>query len=119
MFRATAGDEVRLCPGTYSPFTNNETLPIRVKAGVNLTSVAGAVGTTILGGQTQPWAAGPGHFPQAVGVFLPQSLIGLDAVHPAEVDPETGAPRVIAAQSLLSAENIRKLWVEMPATFTH
>lgn len=54
-----------------------------------------------------------------VAISVLASLIGLDAVHPAEVDPETGAPRVIAAQSLLSAENIRKLWVEMPATFTH
>src|SRR5690606_14456675 len=26
---------------------------------------------------------------------------------------------VIAAESLLSADNIRRLWVEMPATFTH
>jgi aminobenzoyl-glutamate transport protein len=40
------------------------------------------------------------------------------AVHPTEIDPETGANRIVAATSLLSAENIRKLWVEMPKTFT-
>lgn len=40
------------------------------------------------------------------------------AVHPTEIDPETGTNKVIAATSLLSAENIRKLWVEMPKTFT-
>ncbi|HEV2079060.1 MAG TPA: AbgT family transporter [Allosphingosinicella sp.] len=47
------------------------------------------------------------------------ALAGASAVHPTEVDEETGAATVIAAQSLLSAENIRKLWVEMPTTFTH
>ena len=41
------------------------------------------------------------------------------ALHPVEVDPETGAAKVIAATSLLSAENIARLWVEMPKTFTH
>jgi aminobenzoyl-glutamate transport protein len=40
------------------------------------------------------------------------------AIHPTEIDPETGAKRVIAATSLLSADNIRNLWVEMPKTFT-
>ncbi|MBW0145602.1 AbgT family transporter [Sphingomicrobium clamense] len=44
---------------------------------------------------------------------------GTSAAHPAEIDPETGAARIITAQSLLSADNIRRLWVEMPATFTH
>ena len=47
------------------------------------------------------------------------SLTGLSAVHPAEVDEATGAPRVISATSLLSAENIQRLWVDMPETFTH
>jgi aminobenzoyl-glutamate transport protein len=41
------------------------------------------------------------------------------ALHPIEIDPETGAAKVIAATSLLSAENIARLWVEMPKTFTH
>lgn len=40
------------------------------------------------------------------------------AIHPTEIDPETGAKKVIAATSLLSADNIRNLWVEMPKTFT-
>ena len=46
-------------------------------------------------------------------------MTGTSAAHPAEIDPETGAARIISAQSLLSADNIRRLWVEMPATFTH
>ena len=44
---------------------------------------------------------------------------GWSAIHPTEVDPDTGAQKIIAATSLLSAENIAKLWVEMPKTFTH
>ena len=44
---------------------------------------------------------------------------GLSAAHPAEIDEATGAARIIAAESLLSAENIRRLWVDMPETFTH
>lgn len=47
------------------------------------------------------------------------SLTGLSAIHPAEIDEATGAPRVISATSLLSAENIQRLWVDMPETFTH
>lgn len=46
------------------------------------------------------------------------AALGWSAVHPTEIDPETGAKKVIAAASLLSAENIQKLWVEMPKTFT-
>ena len=45
-------------------------------------------------------------------------ILGWSAVHPTEIDPETGSNKVIAATGLLSAENIRKLWVEMPKTFT-
>ena len=47
------------------------------------------------------------------------SLAGWSAAHPTEIDETTGAARVITAQSLLSAENIRQLWVDMPKTFTH
>ena len=47
------------------------------------------------------------------------SLTGVSALHPTEVDPETGAATVITATSLLSAENIQRLWVDMPTTFTH
>ncbi len=52
-------------------------------------------------------------------VSVVASLLGWSALHPAEVDEATGQPRVISAVSLLSPENISRLWVEMPATFTH
>ncbi len=39
-------------------------------------------------------------------------LLGLSAMH-----PTTG--EVIKSESVLSSENIRKLWTEMPKTFTH
>ena len=58
-----------------------------------------------------------------VGVLILISIVadaaGWSAVHPTEVDEATGDRRVIAATSLLSAENIARLWVEMPKTFTH
>ena len=47
------------------------------------------------------------------------SLTGWSALHPAELDEATGAPAVISATSLLSPENIQRLWVDMPETFTH
>ncbi|MCA1748010.1 MAG: AbgT family transporter [Sphingomonadales bacterium] len=47
------------------------------------------------------------------------ALAGASAFHPTEIDEATGATRVIAAESLLSPANIQRLWVEMPATFTH
>lgn len=46
-------------------------------------------------------------------------MAGVSAVHPTEVNEATGNPVVIQAVSLLSPENIQRLWVEMPATFTH
>ena len=46
------------------------------------------------------------------------AVLGVSAVHPVATDAD-GSPLVIAAVSLLSAENIQRLWVEMPATFTH
>ncbi|WP_234041455.1 AbgT family transporter [Erythrobacter aureus] len=54
-----------------------------------------------------------------VVVSVLASLAGLSAAHPTEIDPDTGAATVISAVSLLSAENIQRLWVDMPATFTH
>ncbi|WP_260483509.1 AbgT family transporter [Sphingomicrobium flavum] len=58
-----------------------------------------------------------------IAVLIVVSVIaawaGTAASHPAEIDPDTGAARVITAKSLLSAENIQKLWVDMPKTFTH
>lgn len=57
-----------------------------------------------------------------IGVLIVGSVIaaalGYAAPHPTERD-EAGAPVVVAAASLLSAENIRRLLVEMPQTFTH
>jgi aminobenzoyl-glutamate transport protein len=54
-----------------------------------------------------------------VVISIIASLAGVSAAHPTEIDPDTGAKRIIAATSLLSAENIQKLWVDMPVTFTH
>ncbi len=54
-----------------------------------------------------------------IGLSVIASLLGWSAVHPTELDEATGAKKVIAAASLLSAENIARLWVEMPKTFTH
>ena len=47
------------------------------------------------------------------------ALTGVSAIHPTAVDEASGQPSVIQAVSLLSAENIQRLWVEMPETFTH
>jgi aminobenzoyl-glutamate transport protein len=54
-----------------------------------------------------------------VAVSLAASLAEWSALHPTEIDEATGQARVISAASLLSAENIQRLWVEMPQTFTH
>ena len=45
-------------------------------------------------------------------------LFGLTAKHPTRLDAN-GAPEIIKSASLISAENIQRLWVEMPKTFTH
>ena len=45
------------------------------------------------------------------------SLTGVSALHPTSIDETTGGPLRIDAVSLLAAENIQKLWVEMPKTF--
>ncbi|MEM7570866.1 MAG: AbgT family transporter [Pseudomonadota bacterium] len=44
--------------------------------------------------------------------------VGFGAPHPTQLD-ESGQPLLIRAESLLSAHNIERLWVEMPKTFTH
>jgi aminobenzoyl-glutamate transport protein len=54
-----------------------------------------------------------------IAVSVVASLAGVEAAHPTEVDAATGAPVIITATSLLAAENIARLWVEMPTTFTH
>lgn len=62
-------------------------------------------------------------FIQLIGLLMVISIIaslaGLAVAHPTEINPETGAAAIITAQSLLSPDNIRKLWVDMPTTFTH
>ncbi|RJY10100.1 AbgT family transporter [Aurantiacibacter aquimixticola] len=54
-----------------------------------------------------------------VAISVICALAGVSALHPTTVDEETGTASVIQATSLLSAENIQRLWVEMPTTFTH
>jgi aminobenzoyl-glutamate transport protein len=46
------------------------------------------------------------------------AMLGVSAIHPTQVN-EDGSPVVITAASLLSPDNIQRLWVQMPATFTH
>lgn len=53
-----------------------------------------------------------------MGVSILASLAGLSAPHPTQLN-DSGKPLVIAAESLISASNIQRLWVEMPKTFTH
>lgn len=54
-----------------------------------------------------------------VALSVIASLLGVSALHPTKMDPATGTQQVITATSLLSAENIARLWVDMPKTFTH
>ncbi len=54
-----------------------------------------------------------------IALSVVADLLGWSAVHPIEKNPDTGANNVIAATSLLSADNIQRIWVEMPKTFTH
>lgn len=44
------------------------------------------------------------------------AMAGVSAAHPTQLDG-AGNPLIIEAQSLLSATNVRRLLVEMPATF--
>ena len=53
-----------------------------------------------------------------VAFSVAASLMGYSAQHPTQLD-ESGNAVIISAVSLLSAENIQRLWVEMPQTFTH
>lgn len=46
------------------------------------------------------------------------SLLGLSAIHPTQMQAD-GTPLVVEAASLLSADNIQRLLVQMPTTFTH
>ncbi|MEL7446380.1 MAG: AbgT family transporter, partial [Pseudomonadota bacterium] len=54
-----------------------------------------------------------------VVVSIIAAMTGVSALHPTEIDEATGGALRIEAVSLLAAENIQRLWVEMPTTFTH
>lgn len=58
-----------------------------------------------------------------IGALIVVSLIasatGYSAAHPTQTIEGTDNPLIINAVSLLSPENIQRLWVEMPQTFTH
>jgi len=47
------------------------------------------------------------------------SLLSVSALHPTQINETTGDALQIKAVSLLSSDNIQRLWVEMPKTFTH
>ena len=53
-----------------------------------------------------------------VAISVLASFFGVQAVHPTQ-QMDDGSPLIIEAASLLSAENIQRLLVEMPTTFTH
>jgi aminobenzoyl-glutamate transport protein len=53
-----------------------------------------------------------------VAVSVTCSVAGISAVHPTQLGDD-GNRLVIRAASLLAAENIQRLWVDMPKTFTH
>ncbi len=52
-------------------------------------------------------------------ISIISSLVGVSALHPTEIDEASGGAMKIEAISLLSPDNIQRLWVEMPKTFTH
>ncbi|MEL7190656.1 MAG: AbgT family transporter, partial [Pseudomonadota bacterium] len=54
-----------------------------------------------------------------VAVSMLCAALGVSALHPTKIDEATGSAEVITAVSLLAPENIQRLWVEMPKTFTH
>ena len=54
-----------------------------------------------------------------VVVSIIAAITGVSAFHPTAIDEATGSAQRIEVVSLLSPENIQRLWVEMPATFTH
>ena len=53
-----------------------------------------------------------------IGVSLLCAVADVSAQHPTKTNAD-GSPFILMAESLLSAANIQKLWVEMPKTFTH
>ncbi|MEL6362806.1 MAG: AbgT family transporter [Pseudomonadota bacterium] len=51
-------------------------------------------------------------------VSVVMALMGVSAEHPTQ-KLDDGSAKIIGATSLLAADNIQKLWVDMPKTFTH
>lgn len=82
------------------------------------------------GGGVLGWIERVGNrFPDPVFIFFGLIVVvvlasviahaaGLSIPHPTQRGPD-GAPAIVAAQSLLSPENLRRLFTEMPQTFTH
>ena len=62
-------------------------------------------------------------FVYLIGALLAVSVVcawaGVSAEHPTKLAEDGVGPLILTAQSLLSAENIQRVWVEMPKTFTH
>ena len=54
-----------------------------------------------------------------VAVSVVAAFAGYSAPHPTQKIEGTDDPLIITAMSLLSPDNIQRLWVDMPATFTH
>ena len=53
-----------------------------------------------------------------IGISVACAVLGVSAIHPTQT-AEDGTPVIISAASLLSPENLQRLWVDMPKTFTH
>ena len=53
-----------------------------------------------------------------VGLSVIADLLNWSAVHPTQLD-ETGNKKIEHALSLFAPQNIQRLWVDMPKTFTH
>lgn len=53
-----------------------------------------------------------------IGISIVAAMLSVSAEHPTQLNAD-GTPRIEEAVSLLSPENIQRLWVDMPKTFTH
>ena len=53
-----------------------------------------------------------------VGISIVAELVNVSAQHPTQVNAD-GTPKIESAVSLLAPQNIERLWVDMPKTFTH
>ena len=53
-----------------------------------------------------------------IAISVISAWLGVSAAHPVLRD-ESGAPTLVYAASLLAPENVARLWVDMPKTFTH